>query len=407
MDFYTSTSPLPPLRRDISGQEVIPGLVALYDEMSYAEVVARLPMAMIEYLTILDGRRNAEQIAQHAAQSGREFSVQDFLEVVNVLEREYFLDSPRFHERREERDREFNDLPTRPAVHAGSSYSDDPEKLRRELDGYLAAGPANLNGDPAPIAIIAPHIDFRVGGASYGPAYNALRRSDADTFVIFGVSHQMSYDAFMICEKDFETPLGLVPTDRELIARFRERLPFELTRNEIAHRGEHSIEFQAVFLRHIFADREIRIVPILTGSLYEYVELGDGDTSDDERLTTLYGTLDDVGRELGRNVCYIAGADLCHVGKKFGDEFPARNVLAELRRHDGETLEHIARPDAEGFLRHLARVDNRHRVCGVAPIYATLRTARPTKGKVLGYEQWDETERESAVTFGSVALWRG
>lgn len=404
--FYTSDSPVPPLRRDISGQEILPGLVALYDDMNYADVVARLPMAMIEYLTLLNGHHTPEYIAQQAAGSGREFSLEDFLEVINVLEREYFLESPRFEARREERDREFNDLPTRPAVHAGSSYSDDPEVLRAELDGYLAAGPAHLNGEVAPVAIIAPHIDFRVGGASYGPAYNALRRSDADTFVIFGVSHQMSYDAFMICEKDFETPLGTVPTDRELIARFRERLPFELTRNEIAHRGEHSIEFQAVFLRHIFADRDIRIVPILTGSLYEYVELGDGDASDDVRLTALYDTLDEVGRELGRTVCYIAGADLCHVGKKFGDEFPARDILGELQGHDSETLAHIARPDADGFLRHLARVANRHRVCGVAPIYATLRTARPTRGRVMGYEQWDEAERESAVTFGSVALWK-
>jgi AmmeMemoRadiSam system protein B len=394
------------LRRDISGQEIMPGLVALYDDQNYAEVVARLPMAMVEYLMLLDGKRTAEYLAEQAARSGREFSIDDFLEAINVLETEYFLDSPRFRARRDARDRAFNELPTRPAAHAGSSYPDDPRKLRRTLDEFLAAGGDELNGDPAPVAIIAPHIDFRVGGASYGPAYNALKRSSADTFVIFGVSHQMSYDAFMISEKDFETPLGILPTDRELIARFRERLPFELTRNEIAHRDEHSIEFQAVFLRHIFADRDIRIVPILTGSLYEYVELGEGNAADDERLTTLYDTLEDVARELGRDVCYIAGADLCHVGKKFGDEFPARDILAELRERDAETLETIARPDAEGFLQTLASVDNRFRVCGVAPIYATLRTARPTRGKVLAYHQWDEAERESAVTFGSVALFR-
>jgi AmmeMemoRadiSam system protein B len=406
MTYYSRTSPLPPLRRDISGQEVMPGLVALYDELNYASVVARLPVAMIEYLMLLDGTRTAEIIAEQAARSQRDFSVDDFLEVVNVLEREYFMESERFRALQQERDREFNDLAVRPAAHAGSSYPDDPAELRALLDSFLAEGGDHLNGDPAPVAVVAPHIDFRVGGRSYGPAYNALKRSTATTFVVFGVSHQMSYDAFMISEKDFATPIGVVPTDRELIARFRERLPFELTRNEIAHRDEHSIEFQVVFLRHIFADRDIRIVPILTGSLYEYVELGDGNADDDPRLTLLYDTLDTVARELGRDVCYIAGADLCHVGRKFGDDFPARDVLGELRRHDGQTLEHIARPDPDGFLRHLAAVDNRHRVCGVAPIYATLRTARPTRGKVLGYEQWDEVERESAVTFGCVALFK-
>src|SRR5690606_5163468 len=138
--------------------------------------------------------------------------------------------------------------------------------------------------DAPPIAVIAPHIDFRVGGETYGPAYNALRRSDADTFVVFGVSHQMSYDSFMISSKDFQTPLGTLPTDREFIEHFRAALPFELTRDETAHRREHSIEFQAVFLRHIFPDRDIRIVPILTGSLWEYVEMAKGNAADDARL---------------------------------------------------------------------------------------------------------------------------
>lgn len=404
---YTSASPLPSLRRDISGEEIMPGVVMLYDDLGYADVTARLPMAIIEYLMLLDGERSAEYIARQAAQSMREFSIDEFLEVVNVLDQEYFLDSPRFRARQQARDQEFNNLSTRPAAHAGTSYSADPEELRQDLDSYLAAGGnGTTSNGAAPVAVIAPHIDLRVGGASYAPAYNALRHSDADTFVVFGVSHQMSYDAFMLSEKDFETPLGIVPTDRELIARFREKLPFEITRNEIAHRDEHSIEFQVVFLRHIFAGQHIRIVPILTGSMYEYVELGEGNAADDLRLTALYESLDAAASELGRKVCYIAGADLCHVGHKFGDDFPARDVLETLRQHDSEALAHIARPDADGFLRCISSVSNRYRVCGVAPIYATLRTARPTRGKVLGYDQWDEAERDSAVTFGSVALYR-
>jgi AmmeMemoRadiSam system protein B len=274
------------------------------------------------------------------------------------------------------------------------------------LDDFLAADTTDHADAPPPAAVIAPHIDFRVGGASYGPAYNRLRRSDADTFVIFGVSHQMSYDAFMISAKDFETPLGTMPTDREFIEAFRATVPFELTREEIAHRREHSIEFQAVFLRHIFPDRDIRIVPILTGSLYEYVELAQGKASDDERLTQLYEALEATAAQLGRKVCYIAGADMCHVGRKFGDDFPAQEILDSVREFDMSTLAHAAAADADNFLQSISSVRNRYRVCGVAPIYATLRAAKPTRGEVLCYDQWDETERESAVTFASVALYR-
>ena len=214
----------------------------------------------------------------------------------------------------------------------------------------------------------------------------------------------MSYDLFMISEKDFDTPLGVLPTDREFIEHFRKGLPFELTRDETAHRREHSIEFQAVFLRHIFPDRDIRIVPIFPGSFWEYVELGNGGAAADEKLTLLYQKLGETARALGRKVCYIAGADLCHVGRKFGDEFEARSILDTVRTFDMKVLEQASQPDAEGFLNMLVAVRNKYRICGVAPIYSTLRAARPATGQVLCYDQWDEVERESAVTFASVAL---
>lgn len=404
----TISSPLPAVRHDVDLFQIAPGLVVLYDDGGYAEHEVRLPAFAVEYLALLDGERSASFLAEAAARAGRSFSADDFLELIDVLDREHYLDTPGFHEHRAAVDARFNAGTTRAAAHAGSSYPDDPAELSAMLDGLLAGGSEEDDSADGgePIAVIAPHIDFRVGGATYGPAYSALRRSTADTFVIFGVAHRMSYDAFMISAKDFETPLGAVPADRELIEHFRSQLPFELTHDESAHRREHSIEFQAVFLRHIFRDRPIRIVPILTGSLHEYVELGRPGAREDERLETLYRTLDASARELGRSVCYIAGADLCHVGRKFGDAFAARSILDDVRAFDTELLDHAARVDADGFLSTLARVRNNYRVCGVAPIYATLRTAQPARGEVLRYDQWDEHERDSAVTFASVAYYR-
>ncbi len=401
---YSPSAPLPAVRNDISAHEVAPGIIMLYDDALYATNTLRIPRSIVEYLALLDGTRNAQYLARKAADAGRSFSIQEFLEVVSTLDRENFLDSPGFRDYRSERDREFNQSATRPAAHAGTSYPDDPDELRAMLDGFLAAD-AEASRRSSPVAVIAPHIDLRVGGASYGPAYNALRHCDADTFVIFGVSHQMSYAPFMVSQKDFETPLGVVPTDREYIERFRENLPFDITRNEIAHKREHSIEFQTIFLRHIFPDRDFKIVPILTGSLYEYVELGNGKASEDETLNTLYSILRSTGQELGRKVCYIAGADLCHIGRKFGDQFAARTILEDVRRFDERLLKDAARPDADAFLRTLAEQKNQYRVCGVAPIYATLRVAEPVSGEVLVYDQWDETERDSAVSFASVALY--
>ncbi|MEO5930561.1 MAG: AmmeMemoRadiSam system protein B [Candidatus Kapaibacterium sp.] len=403
---YSASSPLPPVRHDITAYEFVSGMVALYDDSFYAPNTLRLPTEIVEFLELLDGERSAEFLAMQAARAGRSFSTDDFLEVVETLDREYFLQSPRFEDFRAESDRAFNALASRPAAHAGISYPEDPVELRAMFDSFLAADrDSSVNRRP-PVAVVAPHIDFRVGGISYGPAYNALRHSDADTFVIFGTSHRVNRDTFMISRLDFETPLGMMPTDREFIDHFRANLPFQLTRDETPHRREHSIEFQAVFLRHIFPDRDINIVPILTGGLHEYVEFANGTAENDQRLNTLYGTLERTAEELGRKVCYIAGADLCHIGRKFGDDFDARSILEEVREFDYQVLEQAARPDAEGFLKVLTGVRNKYRVCGVAPIYATLRSAKPATGEVLCYAQWDESERDSAVTFASLAFYK-
>lgn len=400
---FTETTPLPPLRYDLEGFEVMPGIVMLYDDNGYTDTTVQLPTDIIDHLLSLDGRKTLLEISAHAARLGRPFDTEKFLEVVSILEAECLLDSRRFHERRQEVHRSYNSLTVRPAAHAGHSYPDDPDELREVLDEYLAHG-ADVPDAP-PLGVFAPHIDPRVGGATYGPAYNALRRSAADTFIVLGVPHRISYDRFMISGMDFDTPLGVVPADREFIDLFRRNLSFTLTEDEIAHRQEHSIEFQAIFLRHIFPDRDIRIVPILAGSLYEYVESGKGNAGDDPQLTELYETLGATARGLGRNVCWIAGVDFCHVGKKFGDPFPARQVLDDVREHDMALIDRAVLPDADGFLRRLANVKNGFKVCGVSPMYAFLRSARPSRGRLLAYDQWDEAERESAVSFASVAFY--
>ncbi|HKK45723.1 MAG TPA: hypothetical protein VJ964_09390, partial [Balneolaceae bacterium] len=43
-----------------------------------------------------------------------------------------------------------------------------------------------------------------------------------------------------------------------------------------------------------------------------------------------------------------------------------------------------------------------YRICGFPPLYTFLNSMPELRGKVMGYDLWDERERESAVTFGSI-----
>lgn len=401
----TPTTPLPPVRDDITAVEYAPGMIVIYDEAGYATENVTLSIDMVEWLAELDGIRSALDLARMSAQSGEPFDSETFIAVVEVLESGGFLESDTYHGLRRQVDESFGRADYRPAVFSGQSYPSEPSELTAMLEQILTSVPDDLIPDEPPMAIVAPHIDLRVGGQSYGPAYRALARSDAETFVIFGTSHQMSYDTFMISSKDYETPLGMLPTDRELIEEFRSLLPFELTRDDRAHRQEHSIEFQALFIRHLFRDRDVRIVPILTGSLHQYVECGERNAEEDERLTNIYSALHEASRRLRRRVCYVAGADMSHIGRKFGDDCDAVEILAEAHTMDRMILECVERVDAGSFLSILAQNQNKYRVCGIAPIYATLRTARASYGCLLAYDTWDERSRGSAVTFASLALY--
>lgn len=401
---YDISSPLPSLRLDLDLVEVMPGIVALYDGMGYTDTSVRLPLEIIDLLLEGGKGRTIAEVISEVDRNGRPIEAERFIEVVNLLETEGFFLSPGFYRRRDAIHREYNRLPVRPPAHAGFSYPEDPTELRTTLDRYLQEG-SDRETDRTADGIFVPHIDPRVGGSTYGPAYNAIRDSDADTFVILGVPHTMYYDRVMFSTMDFDTPIGRLRTDREFIDEFRSGLSADLTTDEVAHMNEHSIEFQTIFLQHLFGDREIRIVPVLLGPLSEYVESGKGGIEQDVGWTEIYRNFTRTAEVLGRKVCWIASVDFCHVGRKFGDLYDAADRLDEIRRHDLALVEEVEKGDPRGFLTRLIGNQNSFRVCGVSPMYALLRMIAPARGELLAYDQWDERDRCSGVSFASLALY--
>ena len=70
---------------------------------------------------------------------------------------------------------------------------------------------------------------------------------------------------FSLTDKDFETPLGVIKSDPSLISKLRESGGDIIAPNDFAHRSEHSIEFQVIFLQHLFPEENLTIIPILCG----------------------------------------------------------------------------------------------------------------------------------------------
>jgi AmmeMemoRadiSam system protein B len=244
---------------------------------------------------------------------------------------------------------------------------------------------------------VAPHIDFQRGRALYAWAYRPLAEAATlpELVVVFGTDHAAGDQPLTLTRKHYQTPLGPLTTDVELVdalvAKVRERAGAaaaeRLFYDEHHHRAEHSIEFQMVWLRHVWKERadSIKVLPVLCGSLYEAIEQGRSPRAD-ARIDALIGGLHELIGD--RRTLWIAGADLAHVGPRFGDREPLDATdRSSLERRDHETLAVCARGDAHGWFDEIRRERDRRRVCGLPPIWALLETAQPGAGRVAAYAQ--------------------
>ena len=109
---------------------------------------------------------------------------------------------------------------------------------------------------------------------------------------------------------------------------------------------------------------------------------------------------------LGREVCYIASADLAHMGLQFGDREGVNEYeLRVISQEDQEMLGFAERVDGEGFFSSISREGDRRRICGLPSIYSMLKILDANRGKLLKYDQAFTPETQSVVSFASLAFY--
>ena len=211
---------------------------------------------------------------------------------------------------------------------------------------------------------------------------------------------------FSICAKAFDTPLGALEPDHQALAELEEASRFDVREDEYLHKGEHSLEFQAVFLRHALGERAAaaRIVPVLCGLGAAQASRRDP-AHDPEAESFLAALAALVERRAGR-VLVIAGADLAHVGPRFGDPRPLDDREREtLAARDAESVALALGRDAPGFFRQVAADLPTRRVCGLGPIYTMLRVLPEGRGARLHYDQCVDPHEGSVVSHASLGYY--
>jgi MEMO1 family protein len=363
-------------------------------------------------VTLFDGTRSQPDLqTAFARQFGETLPAETLAHLVTTLDQGYFLDSPAYEQRVRAMREKFAASPQRPAAHAGLCYQDEPELLRAELgEYYTKAGSARPDPNaPGLSGLIAPHIDPRRGGVAYARAYAQLAAQVArpELVIILGTSHYgAGPELFTATLKDYATPLGALKTDREFVERLQSRYRAgDLFADELLHRNEHSIEFQALFLAHALGLDNYRVVPILVSSFHQMVAHGARPTSE-RRVGEFVEALGAAIAGERRRVLVVAGVDFGHIGRKFGDDFGVDQGKAnELREADQRLVDHIEGVDAAGFFGEIADQRDRWRICGLAPIYTQLELLGGRRARLLDYDIALEPATQSAVSFASLAIY--
>jgi AmmeMemoRadiSam system protein B len=388
-------------------------MLMFQDPDRITEEAVLMPVEAAAIIQFFDGAHSVRQIQEEIMRaSGQLIDTELIQDIVDQLDERLLLESPRFIAHLKKLNDDWSAVEARPAYHAGRGYPEQKKELSSFLESFYAApeGPGELPSKPRSNdlkAIIAPHMDISASGTVIAHAFKALaERTEAGLFVIFGTGHMEPQRMFVLSDKDYETPLGRVRTDRDLVDRIQKLRKNRNPMDDYIHKQEHSIEFMVLFLQHALGDRrEIRIVPVLAAGMSANVLTG-APPSADPAFRDFMDALDKAMAERGEPVCFIAGADLAHLGPRYGDkETWAPIRMAEEEELDRGMLAPVLAGDKDGFFNEIAKIKDRRRICGLPPIYAAMEAGKAQSGEFLKWAYWHDDSTHSAVTFASIALY--
>jgi AmmeMemoRadiSam system protein B len=379
-------------------------MVLVRDHLGLVKEGTALPSRLFEFLAMLNGEPTIIDLQTELMrlQGGVLVDSQEVEGLLSHLDENFLLDSEQFQQASQRMIREFQALSIRPCALCGQAYPKEAAKLQPWLDAVLKTG----DGPPQPRgplrALVAPHIDPSTGARVYAAAYGALSETRPSKVVILGTGHNLSSGLFCFTEKDFQTPLGVASNEVEITRELARAAGGAAADNDFAHCFEHSLEFQILFLQHLFGDA-FTVVPVLCGSL-----LAGLDQYSREAFLNQAGAFLDKLKELlqqdPQETLLVAGVDFSHIGPKFGHPQPALHLQGLAMDHDKSLMQHVKEQEADLFWRESIKTEDRFNVCGFSSLACLLEVLPPCSGRILDYQMQHEQPTQSAVGFAAMAF---
>jgi AmmeMemoRadiSam system protein B len=265
----------------------------------------------------------------------------------------------------------------RRAQFAGSWYPGDPEELRRFVESAVGGRQPRRA-----IAAIGPHAGYVYSGGVAGILYGSVEVPDRVVLVSF--NHRGRGEDFAVWpEGTWETPLGDVPVDEDLVARILRTAP-EARPDCVAFEGEHSGELHVPFLQ--VRNPRVRIAPLS-------IDVG----LEARGRIEAFGAALASAREKVRDMLVVASTDMSHY-----------DPHEEAVRKDRVALEAMERLDVGALVEAIVR--GGVTMCGFGPTIAALaygRACGARAAEVLDYRTSGDVsgERERVVGYAAVAVW--
>jgi len=276
-------------------------------------------------------------------------------------------------------------LDLRPSPIAGQWYPDNPKRLATNIDNYLAvADLPEIQGEI--MAIIVPHAGHVYSGPVAGYAFAAIKGLNPDRVAVISPMHQPYYEALLTCaHAAYQTPLGSIPIDREMVRKLDGHLQAELGFGitPIRNDREHSLEIELPFLQRAFSD-DFSLIPVMIRDQSVRV------------AQTLGFSLARI--LMNQNALMVASTDLSH--------FYPQEIARKL---DQEILRRIANFDPEAVLK--AEDENKGFACGRGAVAAVLWAAQELGAnhvQILNYATSGDTsgDYQQVVGYGAAIVTR-
>ncbi|MCC7235715.1 MAG: MEMO1 family protein [Bryobacterales bacterium] len=208
---------------------------------------------------------------------------------------------------------------------------------------------------------------------------------------------------------------------------------------DYCHATEHSIEFQVAFLQHtldgpgrssslLAADgrpmmtggllgpdgrpltassrgHQVKILPILCGAYAHSIYEG-GLPEDDENVARFIGALGEMAARRARDLVFILGVDMAHMGVRYGDQITAlagAPEMQEVEQRDQARIAALNAGDSRGFWDLVQQNQDDLKWCGASPFYTFTKAVPGARGALRRYGQWNIDEA-SVVSFAGMTF---